>query len=431
MTTQTAKQPVITEASAAAFVKAGTGGKARVVLRDGKQTGFALALTKGGSASWWYEYRLKGAGRAGGQKTYTIGSKEDFTVEDARTVAKALAGQVAVGVDPQAVKKADAQKDKRVLSAALDDYEKHLESRGVLKKATMMSSLRRGVAPLLKQDIGDLNRKALVERIEKVSAERGPGAGADLRKFLATFLARQVNLGIITVHPLAGLRLERPTRADIASDEDAARVLTDEQVVTVWHAAARCPKPFGDLVRFGILSGLRRGELAALRWEWIDREDGKITIPAVNMKAGREHVVPVTAMMADILDSQPKQTGEVVFPSSSRVGGNTPLSGWTQLVAKLRTESKLPWLGLHDLRRSYRSRLADLGISEPVAETMIAHKRPDLVARYNRSQMWKLRVDAAKAHDKAIAALLAEASAKAARENETGNVVNIATGSKR
>ena len=32
-------------------------------------------------------------------------------------------------------------------------------------------------------------------------------------------------------------------------------------------------------------------------------------------------------------------------------------------------------MGLHDLRRTYRSALADLGVREEIAEAMIAHRR--------------------------------------------------------
>jgi len=35
------------------------------------------------------------------------------------------------------------------------------------------------------------------------------------------------------------------------------------------------------------------------------------------------------------------------------------------------------------LRRSYRSILADIGVAEPLAEILISHRRPDLIARYN------------------------------------------------
>ena len=63
-------------------------------------------------------------------------------------------------------------------------------------------------------------------------------------------------------------------------------------------------------------------------------------------------------------------------------------------------------VGLHDLRRTYRSALADLGVREELAEAMIAHRRSDLVSRYNRAQLWTLRRDAAEKFDVWLASVV-------------------------
>ena len=56
-------------------------------------------------------------------------------------------------------------------------------------------------------------------------------------------------------------------------------------------------------------------------------------------------------------------------------------------------------MGLHDLRRTYRSALADLGVREEIAEAMIAHRRSGLVARYNRAELWDQRREVAEKFD--------------------------------
>jgi hypothetical protein len=40
-----------------------------------------------------------------------------------------------------------------------------------------------------------------------------------------------------------------------------------------------------------------------------------------------------------------------------------------------------------------------LGVPEEIAEAMIAHRRPDLVGRYNRAQLWDQRRKAAEKFD--------------------------------
>ena len=63
---------------------------------------------------------------------------------------------------------------------------------------------------------------------------------------------------------------------------------------SLWRAASAFGGPFSGLVKMALLTGLRRSELAAMRWDWIDRESLRITVPGKVMKNGREHVVPIT-----------------------------------------------------------------------------------------------------------------------------------------
>jgi len=132
-----------------------------------------------------------------------------------------------------------------------------------------------------------------------------------------------------------------------------------------------------------------------MRWDWIDRKSLRIAVPGKAMKSGRGHVVPITGMLAALLDEIPDRGGGLVFPSEKRLGGVTPMSGWSKLMPRLRQTSGVATVGLHDLRRTFRSALADLGVREEIAEAMIAHRRSGLVARYNRAELWDQRRDAA------------------------------------
>jgi integrase len=159
-----------------------------------------------------------------------------------------------------------------------------------------------------------------------------------------------------------------------------------------------------------------------MRWDWVDRDGLRITVPGKVMKSGREHVVPITNMIAKLLDETPDRGGGLVFPSERRMGGATPMSGWSQMMTRLREASGVSGVGLHDLRRTYRSALADLGVREEIAEAMIAHRRSDLVSRYNRAQLWDQRREAAEKFDAWMAELIGRVDGPQAK-----NVVAIST----
>jgi len=396
----------ITNAAVERFIKRGVpAGKPHATLRDG--SGLCLRLLRTGAASWQFVYRVRGIGRTGSQKTVTIGPWSDkLNAETAANEAKRLAGEVASGKDPRAAIREEKRKERAVVSAALDDYKEWIEGRRLRKTSTMISALKSGLKHLLSKDLAEIDRMKLVDAIERIERDGRPGAARDFRKHLRAFLNRQLSLGSITADPLAGYRMASATKEDVIQAEEHGKALDEDEVRAIWRAATGLGAPFGNLVKMGLLTGLRRGELAALRWDWIDRQAQRVTIPGRVMKSGREHALPITGMIAKLLDEVPKRGGALVFPTERRLGANTPLSGWSQLLNRLRKASGVEGVSLHDFRRTYRSILADLGVREEIAEAMIAHRRSDLVARYNRAQVWDQRRDAAEKFDVYMSGLI-------------------------
>jgi integrase len=388
------------------FIKAGVdAGKPHASLRDGN--GLCLRLLPTGNATWQFVYRMRGAGRAGTQKTLTIGAWPAVDVRKAAEEARRLSGKVAEGRDPRTEIREAKRRERAVLSAALDDYEKWVKARRLRKVDTTMSALRRGLGHLLQRDLAELNRVVLIDAIERIERDGRSGAARDFRKHLRTFLNRQLSLGVIAVDPLAGYRMPAATKDDVIEAEEHGKSLTEAEILSIWRAASTIGGSFGGLVKLGLATGLRRGELAALRWDWIDREALRVTVPGKIMKSGREHAIPITDTIARVLDEAADRGGGLVFPTERRMGGATPMSGWSKLLVRLRAVSGVEGVGLHDLRRTYRSALAELGVREEIAEAMIAHRRPSLVARYNRAQLWAQRRASAEAFDAWLSALVA------------------------
>ena len=409
-----------TTANVERFLRGGVPtGKLYTSLRDG--TGLVLLLRSTSIASWRFLYRKRGLGRAGHQRTVTLGRWPAVSCAAAIAEARRLGGEVASGKDPRAVIKAARLKLRTILSASIDDYEQWLTSRRITRVSETISSLRRGLAHLLHRDINDVERRAWIDAIERLQRNGLPGAAGALRRRMNAFFNRQLSLGTIPANPLAGYSAAASSKADAVEAEEHGMALNADQIFAVWGAAEAIGGPFGGLVRMGLLTGLRRNELASMRWDWIDRESLRITVPALNMKSGREHSVPITALIAKLLDETPNRGGGLVFPTGYRHGGATPLSGWTAHVARLRRESGVEKVSLHDLRRTFRTILADLGVPTDTAEIMVAHRRAGLVARYDRSQLWPQRCSAAETYDAWLAGIVARTDGP-----EAGNVVPLA-----
>ncbi len=96
---------------------------------------------------------------------------------------------------------------------------------------------------------------------ELTAAGAGPGTVRSARKVLRLVLATAVEGGALRANPCNGMRLARSDPVEMA-------FLTMEEVVAL-SAAMRRPE-YGLLVRFAALTGLRAGEIGALRIRRLD-----------------------------------------------------------------------------------------------------------------------------------------------------------------
>ena len=133
------------------------------------------------------------------------------------------------------------------------------------------------------------------------------------------------------------------------------------------------------------MTGCRRSEVSAATWSEIDLATRTWTIPASRHKAGSEHHIPLTDDTVALLAGLPRhRSGDHVFTTTF---GKTSIAGFSKFTARLvramRSElgPDMPPFCLHDLRRTFRSRLSEIGISERVAELCIAHAPRNALVR--------------------------------------------------
>jgi integrase len=406
----------LTERKVAEFVKAGLPeGKASAILWSSAVKGFGLRLRKGGAASWVLYFRPKGVGRSESARTITLGSYPSLTLKSAEAAAKALVGDIAKGKDPAADRRAERTRERRVLSRALDDYERSLIRRRIVGPKPIMSTLRRGLAPYLSREIDALTRANIVKQIEGLETAGLPGAATDLRKHSRSLLEWAVGQGLAPFNVMAGLRRPRASRAERLEGERVSRALTDDETQALWTSAGSLGS-LGGLIKLGLLTGLRRAELASLRWTEV-RTD-RLVVEAHGAKTGVQHEVWITPAMRAVLAAQSRGASGLVFPGR----GGLPMSGWTQLIGRAVKVSGVDFR-LHDLRRSARTLMSRCGVAEEVAELAIGHARRGLVGTYNKHQAWASRVEAFERVSAHIAQIIAS-SAKTL-VNEGGPVVAL------
>ncbi len=182
------------------------------------------------------------------------------------------------------------------------------------------------------------------------------------------------------------------------------RYLRPGEIKAVWQAWDVMSYPFGPLGKMLLVTAQRLREVAQMQWSEIDRDNALWIIPADRTKSGRETEVPLSSLALEVLDALPRFAGgDFVFTTTS---GRRPVSGFSKMKARTDTlvleaareqaeeagedpelvKPMPPWR-THDLRRTARTGLAELGVPQIVAERVLNHaERNAIVKTYDRHE---------------------------------------------
>lgn len=138
-------------------------------------------------------------------------------------------------------------------------------------------------------------------------------------------------------------------------------------------------------LEFAILTAARSGEVRGATWAEIDLEAALWTIPAARMKAGRIHVVPLSARAVAVLEAAARLCGSeedaLIFPSLAKRGAALSDMAF-QAVMKRHGASEFT---AHGFRSSFRDWAGDrTGFEREVAEAALAHAVGDATERAYR-----------------------------------------------
>lgn len=132
-------------------------------------------------------------------------------------------------------------------------------------------------------------------------------------------------------------------------------------------------------IRLAAVTGLRIGEILAIRWEHLDLETGRLTLPKT--KTGRRfHDLPAAALA--VLHDLPR-----INAWALTTGRDAPVTYMTvrNFFATAATTAGLVDVRLHDLRRTVMTRAAMAGVGTHVLRDLLGHRTTAMADRYIRS----------------------------------------------
>lgn len=168
------------------------------------------------------------------------------------------------------------------------------------------------------------------------------------------------------------------------------RVLSDEEITRIWKAAP--DSNFGIIIKLLILTGQRRGEIAPIIKPII--ENDTLTFPIT--KNGFAHTIPITHRIQTLIECYDWK----------------PYSNYGKVKADLDKAAKVSAWTLHDLRRTFATKLAELQVEPHIIEAILNHRTGTLspIARtYNRYHYLPQMEKALLIYDTHISHLISEA----------------------
>ena len=362
----------------------------RVYYGDAKTTGLALCVSSSGVKTFELCRRM------GGRPTrLKLGRYPEMTAEQARREAARLGGEIAQGRDPaETRRKARGETTVGQLFALyLDQHAKPHKKSWQEDERQFKRYLSRWKGRKLSQ-VRQADVAALHAKIGRESGIYAANRALALLSGLFNFAART---GFERPNPARGVKRFR--------EESRDRFLRADELRGFFESLAAEPdEGWRDFFALCLLTGARRANVEAMRWQDVELGHSLWRIPGDESKNAEPLLVILPASAVDILSRRadgPAGESEYVFPSHGRAGHITePKAAWRRILAR----AGLKNLRLHDLRRTLGSWQAATGASLPVIGKSLGHKSLTATQVYSRLDVEDVRTSVNTAAEAMLAA---------------------------
>jgi integrase len=202
-----------------------------------------------------------------------------------------------------------------------------------------------------------------------------------VNKLKAVFAAAS-KLRLISANPLAGYRVTYSIKVNDAMDTR----LFESDLAELFTRLGAVVMPVQMLFVLMMMFGTRINETRLARWEhfagdyWV--------IPASNAKNKEEHRVPMTDSAKALIQHykcwQLKHVGKRAYLFPGNVGAIS-----IRCAHDWHTQIRFKHFTSHDLRRLFRTIVADLGVDTMIGERLLNHALPVLLRKYVKSTLDK------------------------------------------
>ena len=361
----------------------------KVRYPDDRVVGLTLKVQPSGAKAYTLRYRDV----LGKQKEMTIGKATIITLASARKEALKLLSEISDGHDPAEIerrklaerkKKALAQRE--TIASLYEQWRESAHWKG-MRQATQDNyeiTFRKHILPEIgDMTPGDVTRKVISDLISKLVETKSDYASIHAKTTLGSFgnFLVEKEFWEFNVANTVKHKGKRTVRT---------RILSSEELRDFWahlNSAENADDPSRAMIKLNLFVPARISEVAAARVDWFDPHSKTLTIPRDVMKKDREFEYPLVDTAYELLKRRidlglvkngfffPDKSGES-FMEGKRAG---------RLCARFANSNDLKSFGPHDIRRTFATKMAELGHSDSIIERCLSHEvnAGRAIANYN------------------------------------------------
>jgi integrase len=360
-------------------------------ISDTRLPGFILRVQPSGVRSY---YAQLGRGRR-----VALGKVGQYTPDEARERCEKALGNVAHDRPP--LHGLDGAENAPTLGTFIDDvYAPWIRAQNPRNAQMQLDRIElhfakwktRLLSDISVSDVESWRTKRLGEGIEPSTVRRDLDCLASVltqawkRRVIPENVVRRVERPKIDRNPkVRYLSPEEETRLRKALHERDFKMQEARRSHNKWlKARGRELQPalphFGDhltpAVLVSINTGMRRGELLAMRWASVDFKRALLTVEGATAKSKQTRHIPLNAEALDVLRKWQKQSpaGERVF---------NIVTGFKSAWAPLLEAAKIVTFRWHDLRHHFASKLAQAGVPLNTIRELLGHANMAMTLRYS------------------------------------------------
>jgi len=358
--------------------------------------GLTLTISKSGYRAWIIRYRHNGKLREYTLNVDAMG--EDYGLKAARDERDDLKKRVNAGEDIALTKQLGDPSDLTTFTSLADEWYYRNIKPNVQNPQIIRRVLDKDILPKIGAIApADLEPYHIDDVLQCVVDRGAPTIANDALRYIQRILTYARKRRVVAYNVAADF-----DRSDAGGKEKPrSRNLKREELVKLFKAMRTTPSLGRENeLAFKILLAtcVRKSELVKARWSEFDLKNAIWRLPPERTKTDLGIEIPLAPSVVEWLEELKvfAAGSDWLLPKRriAKKSDRTHISPDTLNVALKRVNHGLNHFTIHDLRRTARSRLAELGVSKEVAERALNHKLQGIEGVYDHHDYFNERKDA-------------------------------------